>query len=150
MALEKYMAIAGLALSIFFVAEIITLFNFMIDPADNDSFGFEAAPKLFQFISLSIAPATIMMGVSFVLSKRYGSKFNGMLIIVSGIIVLLGMLYAYTMIEDLKPSLVDSTVEVTPLIFIGVSIPIIIFGARLLKTRTRKPKKDFIEDSDRF
>ena len=150
MALEKYMAIAGLALSIFFVAEIITLFNFMIDPADNDSFGFEAAPKLFQFISLSISPATIMMGVSFVLSKRYGSKFNGTLIIISGIIVLLGMSYAYTMIEDLKPSLVDSTVEITPLIFIGVSIPIIIFGARLLKTRSRKPKKDFIEDSDRF
>jgi len=150
MALEKYMAIAGLALCIFFVAEIITLFNFMIDPADNDSFGFEAAPKLFQFISLSIAPATIMMGVSFVLSKRYGSKFNGMLIIISGIIVLLGMSYAYTMIEDLKPSLVDSTVEITPLLFIAVSIPIIIFGARLLKTRSRKPKKDFIEDSDRF
>jgi len=150
MALEKYMAIAGLALSIFFVAEILTLFNFMIDPADNDSFGFEAAPKLFQFISLSIAPATIMMGVSFVLSKRYGSKFNGMLIIISGIIVLLGMSYAYTMIEDLKPSLVDSTVEITPLIFIGVSIPIIIFGTRLLKIRPRKPKKDYLEDTDRF
>ena len=150
MALEKYMAIAGLVLSIFFVAEILTLFNFMIDPADNDSFGFEAAPKLFQFISLSIAPATIMMGVSFVLSKRYGSKFNGMLIIISGMIVLIGMSYAYTMIEDLKPSLMDSTVEITPLIFIGVSIPIIITGARLLKTRPRKPKKDYLEDSDRF
>jgi len=150
MALEKYMAIAGLALSIFFVAEIITLFNFMIDPADNDSFGFEAAPKIFQFISLSIAPATIMMGVSFVLSKRYGSKFNGMLIIISGIIVLLGMSHAYTMIGDLKPELVDYTVEITPIIFIGVSIPIIIIGARLLKTRPRKPKKDYVEDTDRF
>ena len=107
MALEKYMAIAGLALSIFFVAEVLTLFNFMIDPADNDSFGFEAAPKLFQFISLSIAPAGIMMGVSFYLSKRYGSRFNGMLIILSGVIVLVGMLYANTMLEDLKPELVD-------------------------------------------
>ena len=150
MALEKYMAIAGLALSIFFVAEIITLFNFMIDPSDNDSFGFEAAPKLFQFISLSIAPATIMMGVSFVLSKRYGSKLNGMLIIISGIIVLVGMIYANTMIEDLKPSLVDSTVEMVPFIFMGVSIPIIVVGARLLKTRPRRPKKNYLEDRDNF
>ena len=150
MALEKYMAIAGLALSIFFVAEIITLFNFMIDPSDNDSFGFEAAPKLFQFISLSIAPATIMMGVSFVLSKRYGSKLNGMLIIISGIIVLVGMIYANTMIEDLKPSLVDSTVEMLPFIFMGVSIPIIVVGARLLKTRPQRPKKNYLEDSDNF
>ena len=148
MALEKYMAIAGLALSIFFVAEVLTLFNFMIDPADNDSFGFEAAPKLFQFISLSIAPATIMIGVSFVLSKRYGSKFNGMIIIVSGIIVLVGMIYANTMIEDLKPELVDSTVEIVPLLFMGVSIPIMVFGAILLKTRSRKPKKDYLDDSN--
>ena len=150
MALEKYMAIAGLVLSIFFVAEVITLFNFMINPSDNDSFGFEASQKLFQFISLSIAPATIMMGVSFVLSKRYGSKFNGMLIIFSGIIVLLGMIYANTMIEDMKPSLVDSTVEMVPFIFMGVSVPIIITGARLLKTRSRKPKKNYLDDSDIF
>ena len=150
MALEKYMAIAGLALSIFFVAEVLTLFNFMIDPADNDSFGFEAAPKLFQFISLSIAPATIMIGVSFHLSKRYGSKFNGMLIIVSGVIVLAGMAYAYTMIENLKPELVDFTVEITPLIFMIVPIPIIILGARLLKIRPRNPKKDYLDDSDYF
>ena len=150
MALEKYMAIAGLVLSIFFVAEILTLFNFMINPADNDSFGFEAAPKLYQFISLSIAPATIMMGVSFHLSKRYGSRFNGMVIILSGIIVLLGMVYAYTMIEDLKPTLVDSFVEMVPVIFMGISIPIIIFGAKLLKTRPRKPKKNYLEDGSYF
>jgi hypothetical protein len=148
MALEKYMAIAGLALSIFFVAEVLTLFNFMIDPADNDSFGFEAAPKLFQFISLSIAPAGIMMGVSFVLSKRYGSKFNGMLIILSGVIILVGMLYANTMLEYLKPELVDFATEITPILFIGVSIPIIIVGIRLLKTRPRNPKKDYLDDSD--
>ena len=148
MALEKYMAIAGLALSIFFVAEVLTLFNFMIDPADNDSFGFEAAPKLFQFISLSIAPAGIMFGVSFVLSKRYGSKFNGMLIILGGVIIFVGMLYANTMIEDLKPELVDFATEITPVLFMGVSIPIIIFGARLLKTRPRNPKKEYLDDSD--
>ena len=90
------------------------------------------------------------MGVSFVLSKRYGSKFNGMLIIFSGIIVLIGMVYAYTMIEDLKPELVDFATENTPIIFMGVSIPIIIVGARLLKTRPRNPKKEFIDDSDSF
>ena len=150
MALEKYMAIAGLVLSIFFVAEVFTLFNFMIDPADNDSFGFEDAPKLYKFISLSIAPATIMMGVSFHLSKRYGSRFNGMVIIFSGIIVLLGMAFAYTMIEDLKPDLVDFSVEMVPIIFMGVSIPVIIFGTRLLKIRPRKPKKNYLEDGESF
>ena len=150
MALEKYMAIAGLVLSIFFVAEVLTLFNFMIDPSDNDSFGFEAGPKLYQFISLSIAPATIMMGVSFHLSKRYGSRFNGMIIVLSGIIVLLGMAFAFTMIDDIKPELVDFSVEIVPIIFMVTSIPVIVFGARLLKTRPRKPKKNYLEDDGNF
>ena len=47
MALEKYLAIAGLALSVFFVAEILTLFNFMANPSGNLEFGFEAVLKIF-------------------------------------------------------------------------------------------------------
>ncbi len=146
MALEKYLAIAGLALSIFFVAEIITVFNFMINPSDSAEFGFEAAPKIFQFISLSIAPAGIVFGVSFVLSKRYGSKLNGMLMITAGVIILAGMILAYTMIEHVQEKLIDTSVEITPVIFMIVSIPIIFFGIRLLKTKPRKPKKNYLED----
>ena len=146
MSLEKYLAIAGLALSVFFVAEIITLFNYMINPTDSAEFGFEAAPKIFQFISLSVAPATVVMGVSFVLSKRYGSKLNGALMIISGVVILTGMVFSYTMIEDVQEKLVDITVETTPLIFMGVSIPIIFFGTRLLKTKPRKPRKNYLED----
>ena len=146
MALEKYLAIAGLALSVFFVAEIITVFNFMINPSDSAEFGFEAAPKIFQFISLSIAPAGIVFGVSFVLSKRYGSKLNGMLMITAGVIILAGMILAYTMIEHIQEKLIDTSVEITPVIFMIVSIPIIFFGIRLLKTTPRKPKKNYLED----
>ena len=147
MSLEKYLAIAGLALSIFFVAEVITVFNFMSIPSDEAMFAFEAAPKLFQFISLSIAPAMIVIGVSFVLSKRYGSKLNGLLIISSGVVVFLGMIFAYTMIENIQEKLIDITVEITPLIFMCVSIPIILLGIRLLKTKPRKPKKNYLEDN---
>ena len=124
MALEKYLAIAGLALSIFFVAEIITVFNFMINPSDSAEFGFEAAPKIFQFISLSIAPAAIVFGVSFVLSKRYGSKLNGMLMITAGVIILAGMIFAYTMIEHIQEKLIDTSVEATPVIFMIVPSPL--------------------------
>ena len=146
MALERYLAIAGLALSVFFVAEVITVFNFMANPSGNLEFGFEAAPKIFQFISLSIAPAIILFSVSFVISKRYGSKINGVLIISGGVIVLAGMIFSYTMIDDIQEKLIDSTVEITPLIFIVVSFPIIFIGMRLLKTKPRKPKKNYIED----
>tara|TARA_Y100000590_G_scaffold129136_1_gene147622 strand:- start:2866 stop:3312 length:447 start_codon:yes stop_codon:yes gene_type:complete len=147
MALEKYLALAGLALSVFFVAEIITIFNFMSNPLIDETFLFEAKPKIFQFISMSVAPAMIVFGVSFVLSKRYGSKLNGSLIAAGGVIILVGMIYAYTMIENIEEKLIDDSVEITPIIFMIVSIPIIILGLRLFKTRPRKPKKNYLEDN---
>ena len=147
MAIEKYMAIAGLALCIFFVAEIITIFNFMSNPLTDETFLFEAKPKIFQFISMSVAPAMIVFGVSFVLSKRYGSKLNGSLIVAGGAIILVGMIYAYTMIDNIEEKLIDDSVEITPIIFMIISIPIMILGLRLFKTRPRKPKKNYLEDN---
>ena len=88
-----------------------------------------------------------MFGVSFVLSKRYGSKFNGSLIVIGGIIVLIGMGYAYTMIENIQEKLIDDSVEITPILFMIVSIPIIFIGSKLLKTKPRKPKKNYLDDN---
>ena len=112
---------------------------------ENDLF--EAKPKIFQFISLSIAPATIMFGVSFWISKRYGSKFNGSLIVIGGIVVLIGMGFAYSMIPNMDVKLIDDSIHITPILFMIVSIPIIITGLRLFKTKLRKPKKNYLDDN---
>ena len=66
--------------------------------------------------------------------------------ITAGVIILAGMILAYTMIEHIQEKLLDTSVEATPIIFMIVSIPIIFFGIRLLKTRPRKPKKNYLED----
>ena len=66
--------------------------------------------------------------------------------ITAGVIILAGMILTYTMIEHVQEKLMDISVEITPVIFMIVSIPIIIFGVRLLKTRPRKPKKNYLED----
>ncbi len=147
MAIEKYMAIAGLALCIFFVAEIITIFNYMSNSLLDDVILFEAKPKIFQFISMSVAPATIMFGVSFWLSKRYGSKLNGSLITLGGIVVLIGMGFVYSMIPNIDAKLIDDSIHITPILFMIVSIPIIIVGLRLFKTKLRKPKKNYLDDN---
>ena len=60
--------------------------------------------------------------------------------------MLAGMIFSYTMIDDIQEKLIDSTVEITPLIFIVVSFPIIFIGMRLLKTKPRQPKKNYLED----
>ena len=72
MAIERYIAAAGLGLFVMFVGEIVTLYYFMIDSPRE----IEPVPKLLQFISIGVAPALVMTGVSFIMSKRYGSRIH--------------------------------------------------------------------------
>ena len=147
MALEKYTMIAGLALFVFFVAEIITLFNYMTTPPADQFVAVEPEPKIFQFISLSIAPALIMTGMSFLLAKKYGSKHIAIAIIGGGLIVLCGMIYANTMLEDIQEQYLVDTVKITPPLFMGISIPVIILGFILLRIKKQKPRKRYYDDS---
>ncbi len=65
-----YIAIAGIGLYAIFVGEIITIFNFMIDPTLTDFF--EPESKILQFISIGVAPAVIMSGTSYMMARKYG------------------------------------------------------------------------------
>ena len=138
MAMEKYIAIAGIALCVMFVGMIITIFQFMNEPTID----IHPAEKVLQFISMSIAPATVMFGTSFMLARKFGSRQIGSLIIAGGIIVLVGMFFANTLIDDIDKSYRVYTVTITPPLFMLVSIPIMIFGALLFRLKKR-PKKYF-------
>jgi hypothetical protein len=138
MAMEKYIAIAGIALCVMFVGMIITIYQFMIEPTID----IHPAEKVLQFISMSIAPATVMFGTSFMLTRKFGSRLVGSLIITGGIIVLVGMFVANTLVDDIDKSYRVYTVTITPPLFMLVSIPIMIFGALLFRLKKR-PKKYF-------
>ena len=146
MALEKYTMIASLGLYIFFVAEIITIFIYMTSPPADEFVAIEPEAKIFQFISLSVAPAMVMTGLSFLLAKRYGSRPISIAIMSGGIILLVGMFYANTILEDVEQMYLVETVIITPPLFMGISIPIIILGAILFRIKKEKPKKRYFDD----
>lgn len=139
MAIEKYIAIASLGLFIMFVGEIVTIYIFMIDPPRE----IEPTPKILQFISIGIAPAVVLAGVSFIMARRYGSKIIGTLITAGGIILLAGMAYSFTLVDDIEPEYREFAVELTPVLFMVVAIPVIVVGAMLYRIRKPKPKKDY-------
>lgn len=140
MGIEKYIAAASLGLFIMFVAEIITLYIFMIEPPRD----VEPEPKILQFISIGVAPACVLAGTSFIMSKRYGSKPIGLMIIASGVILFVGMLMAQSLIDSIDQAYLISTVRITPPLFMGVSIPVIIFGVMLFRIKKQKPKKEYL------
>jgi len=129
-----YIAMAGIGLYAIFVGEIISIFHFMSEQTFET---FEPASKMLQFISIGVAPAVIMSGTSYMLARKYGSKQIGWLVIAGGIVLLVGMSCAYTMLDSIDKDYQVFTVIITPPLFIVVSIPVMIVGALLLKTKKR-------------
>ncbi|MBI2006370.1 MAG: hypothetical protein HYS75_03750 [Nitrosopumilales archaeon] len=139
MAVEKYVAAASLGLFVIFVGEIITLYDFMIEPQRE----VEPAPKVLQFISIGIAPALVLTGTSFIMAKKYGSKQIGAMIIAGGAVLLVGMSYAYTLLDKIEPNHLVFAVSITPPLFISVSIPVMVVGILLLREKKKRPKKEY-------
>ena len=134
-----YIAMAGIGLYAIFVGEIISIFHFMSEQTFET---FEPESKILQFISIGVAPAVIMSGTSYMLARKYGSKQIGWLVIAGGIVLLVGMSYAYTMLDSIDKDYQVFTVIITPPLFIVVSIPVMIVGALLLRIKKR-PKRYF-------
>ena len=136
-----YIAMAGIGLYAMFVGEIISIFNFMIGSSDSDFFR-DPAAKILQFISIGAAPGVIMSGTAYMIGRKFGSKQLGWLVIAGGIVLLVGMSYAYTMLDSIDKDHQVFTVMITPPLFMIVSIPIMIVGALLFRLKKR-PKRYF-------
>ena len=138
MAIEKWVAAASLGLFIMFVAEILTVFNYLINPTQE----IQPGGKILQFISIGVAPAVILAGTAFLLSRRYGSRSIAAMIIAGGAILLVGMYYANTLLLQISKSYLVTEVTITPPLFMAISIPIMIVGAILFRIKP-KPKKQY-------
>ena len=145
MALEKWLAVTSVGLFAMFVGEMISIYNFMIDVPEDFQFAgaFSADPKILQFISIGVAPAGVLAGVAFIMSKHYGSKPIGMLIIGGGVILLVGMFACFSLIEKIDETYVSDAVIYVPILFMILSIPVMLFGSYLIKHKKKRPKKEY-------
>jgi len=138
MAIEKWVAAASLGLFIMFVAEILTVFNYLINPSQE----IQPGGKILQYISIGVAPAVILAGTAFLLSRSYGSRSIAAMIIAGGAILLVGMYYANTLLLQISKSYLVTEVTITPPLFMAISIPIMIVGVILFRIKP-KPKKQY-------
>ncbi len=145
MAIEKWLAVTSVALFTMFAGEMISVYNFM-NTVPEDAVvaqGFEPDPKLIQFVSIGVAPAGILSAVAFIMSRNYGSKQIGILIIVGGIILLVGNIISYSMIDSIRDSYLTDAVKYLPILFTILSVPVMAVGVSLILKRKKRPKKEF-------
>ncbi len=145
MAIERWLAITSVALFAMFAGEMISVYNFMINVPEDDGFlrSFEADPKIIQFISIGVAPAGILAGVAFIMSKQYGSKPIGGMIIAGGVILLAGMYVCYSMLVRIDDHFITDSVRYIPILFMILSAPVMGVGAYLFKHKKKRPKKEY-------
>lgn len=145
MAIEKWLAVTSLALFAMFAGEMISIYNFMTDVPEALEFSitFDADPKIFQFISIGVAPAGILAAVPFIMTKRYGSKPIGGMIVAGGVILFLGMLVTYSLIDKIDERYITDVVKYSPVLFMVLSFPVIGVGAYLAKEKKKRPKKEY-------
>ena len=143
-----YIAMAGIGLYAIFVGEMISIFNYMLESSGEallDDFikpPVDASGKILQFISIGVAPGLVMTATSYLIARKFGSKQTGWLIIIGGLVLLIGMFYANTMIDGIEKDLRVFAVTITPPLFMAVSVPMMIVGALLFRIKKR-PKKYF-------
>ena len=145
MAIEKWLAITSVGLFAMFAGEMISVYNFM-NTVPEDAVvaqGFQPDPKLIQFVSIGVAPAGILAAVVYIMSRNYGSKQIGSLIIVGGIILLAGNVVSYSMLDSINEKYMTDAVQYLPLLFIILSAPVMGVGASLILKRKKRPKKQF-------
>ena len=145
MAIEKWLAVTSLGLFAMFAGEMISVYYFMTDVPEAIEFSitFDADPKIFQFISIGAAQAGILAAVPYIMTRQYGSKPIGGLIIAGGIIMLIGMFVAHSLIDKMDDVYITDVVRYTPTLFMIMSIPVVTVGAYLTKQKKRRPKKEF-------
>ncbi len=145
MATETWLAIISVALFAMFAGEIISVYNFMITIPEDDGFlrAFEPDAKIIQFVSIGVAPAIILAGVAYIMSKHYGSKLIGRLIVAGGVILFVGMFASYSMLDKIDDYYITDLVKYSPILFMILSFPVMGFGAYLTKLKRRRPKKEY-------
>lgn len=145
MALEKWLAVTSIGLFAMFAGEMISVYYFMSDVPEDFEYAqsFSADPKILQFISIGVAPAGVLAAVAFIMSKQYGSKTIGSMIVGGGVVLLVGMFVCYSLIENIDESYVTDALRNVPLLFMGLSIPVMVVGFSLFKEKKKRPKKEY-------
>ena len=145
MAIEKWLAITSVGLFAMFAGEMISVYYFMLTVPEDAvvAQGFTPDPKLIQFVSIGVAPAGILAAVAYIMSRNYGSKQIGGLIIVGGIILLAGSIVSHSMVDSIRDSNVTAAVEYLPILFIILYAPVMGVGERLILKRKKRPTKEY-------
>ncbi|HKO40894.1 MAG TPA: hypothetical protein VJU85_06490 [Nitrososphaeraceae archaeon] len=136
------MSLASLGLAIMFVLLVLSFYNFLIGSEGKGPEKFvDVRGVVVKTVSISGAPSIIVGVISFGLSKNYGNKFSGMILSMTGLILIMGMMASLALVSNINSEFFHPILLIVPYAFILGGIAILIIGS-IIYLKTKKGIKN--------
>ena len=145
--LETAVSLASLGLIVMFVLLLYSFVSFLIGP-DSQGPDVEVQPEgvLIQIVSISSAPGIILAGITYGLVKNYGSKKIGIILCISGIVLITGNIVVQDMIPKIPQELFVPGIVLLTYALLAAGIGIVVIGI-IVFMREGKIKRPIGEES---
>lgn len=140
--LETSVSLASLGLIVMFVLLMYSFISFLIGPqSQGPDIVVQPEGVLIQIVSISAAPGIILAGITFGLIKNYGSRKVGIILCISGIVLVIGNILVQDMISKIPQILfVPGMVPLTyALLTAGIGIVVIGIIVFMREGKIRRP-----------
>jgi hypothetical protein len=145
--LETAVSLASLGLIVMAVLLLYSFISFLIGP-DSQGPDIVVQPEgvLIQIVSISSAPGIILAGVTYGLVKNYGSRKIGIILCISGIVLITGNIVVQDMIPKIPQELFVPGIVLLTYALLAAGIGIVVIGI-IVFMREGKIKRPIGEES---
>jgi hypothetical protein len=145
--LETSLSLASLGLIVMFVLLMYSFISFLIGPqSQGPDIVVQPEGVLIQIVSISAAPGIILAGITYGLIKNYGSRKIGIILCISGIVLIVGNILVQDMISKIPQILFVPGMVPLTYALLAAGIGIVVIGI-IVFMREGKIKRPIGEES---
>lgn len=145
--LETSVSLASLGLIVMFVLLLYSFISFLIGPqSQGPDIVVQPEGVLIQIVSISAAPGIILAGITYGLIKNYGSRKIGIILCISGIVLIIGNILVQDMISKIPQILFVPGLVPLTYALLAAGIGIVVIGI-IVFMREGKIKRPIGEES---
>ena len=145
--LETSVSLASLGLIVMFELLMYSFISFLVGPqSQGPDIVVQPEGVLIQIVSISAAPGIILAGITYGLIKNYGSRKIGIILCISGIVLIIGNILVQDMISKIPQILSVSGLVPLTYALLAAGIGIVVIGI-IVFMREGKIKRPIGEES---
>lgn len=145
--LETSVSLASLGLIVMFVLLLYSFISFLIGPqSQGPDIVVQPEGVLIQIVSISAAPGIILAGVTYGLIKNYGSRKIGIILCISGVVLIISNILVQDMISKIPQILFVPGLVPLTYALLAAGIGIVVIGI-IVFMREGKIKRPIGEES---